>query len=354
MVTRKNAEKTNGLASGYTGIPETDEYVASCNIEDVDKSLFKLFDKELSLQLETKKDGILEIPVIFATGERFAIVKRKKPIRDHNRALILPLISIARTGIQQTNNDIAGRGINQSTGDLIVKRKLTSKDRNYQNILNKLDIRNQNSTATKDSNSHASGSTRLRSENASAARTAPAHASSAYMHPNIGNNIHEFIAIPQPQFYTANYTITLYTQYTQHMNQLIQQIINSFLPQGRCFKLTTEKGYWFNAFFDDSFDSQSNVEDFANSERVIMTSINCTVPAYLIAGSDSGSPTPIRKYYSAPNINFNITTNHDEFNLSTNPTTSQEKKLIDEQFNGSRIKKIFSNDNVGETIYKKI
>jgi len=28
--------------------------------------------------------------------------------------------------------------------------------------------------------------------------------------------------------------------------------------------------------------------------------------------------------------------------------------LIDEQFNGSRIKKIFSNDNVGETIYKKI
>lgn len=354
MTTRKNAQETNGIASGYTGTPENDEFVESCNIEDVDRALFKLFDKELNLQLETKKEGVLEIPVIFATGERFAIIKRKKPIRDHNRALILPLISIARTSVQQTSADITGRGINQSTGDLILKRKLSPKDRDYQNILNKLDIRNQNGLATKDVNSHTSGSAKLRSDRSNAAKYSLAQDDGAYLKTPEGNNIYEFIAIPQPQFYTANYTITLYTQYTQHMNQLIQQIINSYLPQGRCFKLTTTKGYWFNAFFQDSFQPQSNIEDLADSERVIMASIECSVPAYLIAGSDSGSPIPIRKYYSAPQINFNITTNDNEFSLNSSISNNEQRDLVDEQFNGSRIKKIFSNNSVGETIYKKI
>lgn len=352
MVTRKNAEKTNGISSGYTGTPETDEYVESCNVEDVDRALFRLFDEELNLQLETKKDGIIEIPVIFATGERFAIIKRKKPIRDHNRALILPLISIARTGIEQSGKDITDRGINQSTGEIIIKRKLTSQDRDYQNIVNKLDIRNQKNVATHDSATYASGSAQIRSTNVSSTDARPTD--SAYLKNNNANNIYEFIAIPQPQFYTAKYTITFYTQYTQQMNSVIEQVMNSYLPQGRCFKLTTNKGYWFNAFFEQNFESQSNFEDFSDSERVIMTSINCTVPAYLIAGSDSGAPTPIRKYYSSPTISFNITTNENEFKLNSNPNTREQKDLIDEQFNGSRIKKIFANNRVGETIYKKI
>ena len=42
---------------------------------------FKLFDEELGLQVTTEKQGVTDIPVIFATGERFALVKRKKPIK---------------------------------------------------------------------------------------------------------------------------------------------------------------------------------------------------------------------------------------------------------------------------------
>ena len=352
MVTRKNADKVNGVSSGYTADVESDEFIHSCDIEDVDKALFKLFDKELKLQLETKKDGIIEIPVIFATGERFAIIKRKKPIRDHNRALILPLISIARTGIEQTPDDVTGRGINQSTGELLIKRKLSSKDRNYQNIVNKLRLQNQKSVAKNQFNIEPlAGTEKVRSDNAA---NVSVDYNNSLLDIKEGNNIFEFIAIPQPQFYTARYTITLYTQYTQHMNQLTQQIINSYLPQGRCFKITTDKGYWFNAFFEQSFESSSNFDDFSDSERVIMSSINCKIPAYLVAGSDLGSPTPIRKYYSAPTIDFNITTNENEFSLSSTQELNGAKELVEEQFNGERIKKIFSNDNVGVTIYKKI
>ena len=351
MVTRKNAPKTDGVASGYHGEVETDVNVESCNLEDVDKALFNLFDKELDLQIETKKDGIVEIPVIFATGERFAIIKRRKPIRDHNRALILPLISVARTGITQTPQDVTGRGINQSTGDLTIKKQLSTKDRDYQNIINAVSIRNQKNLFVK--NSHSSGSVQKRSDRTHMINPASSYPEGALLAQELNSNIYEFITIPQPQFYTAEYTITLYTQYTQHMNELMQKIMNSFLPQGRCFKITTNKGYWFNAFFEDSFESQSNVDDFAENERVIMSSINCKVPAYLIAGSDSGGASPIRKFYSLPQINFEITTNDDEFKLNSTIESIPQKELIEETFNGVLISKVSSNPNVGETIFKK-
>ena len=40
-----------------------------------------------------------KVPVVFAAGERFALTRRKSPIRDKNNALILPIVSIMRTGM---------------------------------------------------------------------------------------------------------------------------------------------------------------------------------------------------------------------------------------------------------------
>ena len=74
---------------------DPDFKVPSCTIEDVDKALFNLFEKELNLQYEL--NGNLEkIPVIFAAGERFALTRRKNPIRDSNNTVILPVISIIK------------------------------------------------------------------------------------------------------------------------------------------------------------------------------------------------------------------------------------------------------------------
>ena len=57
--------------------------IPSCTIEDVDRAVFKLFSE--SLDLFYKQDGsIIRVPAIFATGERFAILSRNKPLRDDN------------------------------------------------------------------------------------------------------------------------------------------------------------------------------------------------------------------------------------------------------------------------------
>ena len=96
--------KQERLPSGLEGqnIPD-DFYLPPCGLEDIDKALFDLFDKEIQFSISQKSES-RKVPVVFATGERFALIKRKKPLKDENGALILPLISIRRTSIAQSSS----------------------------------------------------------------------------------------------------------------------------------------------------------------------------------------------------------------------------------------------------------
>ena len=82
MSTRDNLKKPKGandfIPSGLDGnnIPE-DFHLPSCGLEDIDKAFFDLFDQQLNFNIENKSKT-LAVPVVFATGERFAIVKRRK------------------------------------------------------------------------------------------------------------------------------------------------------------------------------------------------------------------------------------------------------------------------------------
>ena len=88
----------------------------SCGIEDVDRAVFDLFDKTLPLYLES--DGeVSKIPVLYATGERAVLLSKRKPLRDNQGALILPLISVIRTGIEQ---DPEGYGISPNTKEVVI------------------------------------------------------------------------------------------------------------------------------------------------------------------------------------------------------------------------------------------
>ena len=100
MATKFDENKKRYAPSGYEGQNYTEDYtIPSCGLEDLDKAVFNLFDKQIplfyDLNGETKK-----VPVIFATGERFALLRRKQPIVDKKGALILPLVSITRSNIE--------------------------------------------------------------------------------------------------------------------------------------------------------------------------------------------------------------------------------------------------------------
>jgi hypothetical protein len=302
MTTRYNSGDPFGVPSGYAGANIPDDFeLPSVGIEDVDRALFDFFDKELLLHVSNGRSGVVtKVPIIFAAGERWAMLKKNRALRDKSGALILPLATIRRMDIQQDlANDIAGRGINQQTGELVIKRRLSPLDRTYQSIINKLGIVNQTNVAD--------STTTLLTERETGENALDADVvEGGLLAPKLGNNVWEIITIPSPQFYTVTYEITFWTQHMLHMNQIIDKIMSSYLPTANgTWRLETPKGYWFVAKVQDNlFTAADNAENITGEERVIRSKMTIKVPAYQVASTAPGIPKPIRRFVSAPLVSF--------------------------------------------------
>lgn len=301
MTVRWKSGDFNGVPSGYGGTDVPDDiHIPPCGIEDVDKSLFNLFNEEIGYQVSVVADGkktVKKVPVFFGVGEKWAVVKKNIKLRDKQGTLILPLISIRRVGIdQKPNEDQIGRGVNQATGEQVVKRRLGPADRDYQNLLNKFMIKNQSNLPESSTSSPIGSKRELGTEKAR----------EDFLVPHLEMDVWEIITLPTQQFYTANYEITFWTQYVTHMNEMLQRTMSSFLPQLPCFKLTTAPGYWFIAFVNGDFKSTDNFDELVESERLVKYTFTIKVPAYIVAPADSGMPSPVRRFVSAPQISFDI------------------------------------------------
>lgn len=287
----------------------------SCHIEDIDKAIFNLFDKDLPL-LYTQKNDTQRVPIIFATGERFALIARKKPLRDRSNALILPVISILRTNVQMVQE--FGAAIAPDV-PIIIKKQISPEDHVYQRLLNKFGFQNSDDLAS--STSFVDASSKTGSAPGRIATRRPgvgAEPSSKMQSGNIlqahlGNNLYEIYEIPPPVFVTVDYEITLWTQYMQEMNNLISVIAReSHFHAIPSYRIETEKGYYFVAYFDRAFANQSNFDEFSEEERLVRTSFTVKVPGYIFGSPYKSAPNPIRKFVSAPQISFETIFSNDE------------------------------------------
>jgi hypothetical protein len=327
MTTSYKSGDNLGVTTGYNekDIPEN-VIVPSCTIEDVDYALFSLFDKELNLSVKDSTTGKhKKPPIVFSSGERWALIKNNKLLRDRSGAIILPIITVQRSSISQRNEDIVGRGINQNSGQLVIYKKLASEDIEYQNLLNNQKIPNQGSAQT-ERNDGKSYNNLINNDKQ--------------------NNVFEVITIPSPQFYTIKYTVTIWTQYLQQLNNIIEQMMAAYLPVGsRSFKIVTKKGYWFIAKVEEDFKDETNFTDMSDNERIIKSSFEITVPAYFIAGNDiPGVPNPVRRFISAPKITFNVgdqstidisdveATDQNNIDLGNDPSNQFILKDVDQGF----------------------
>lgn len=295
-----------GLPSGYDSIASSELTIPSVGLEDVDRALFSLFDKEIPFQVSTETET-KRVPIIFATGERWAQFKNGRALRDKNNSLMLPLITIGRTNVQQVvSSDIAGRGINQQTGEIIVKRRLDSSDRAYQSLINRMLIPHQKSLAS--AVVSADQDVQLSTERTLGDMADdPTVNDGGLLLADKTNNVYETIVLPSPQFYSVTYDVIIWTQYQTHMNQVLEQMMSSFLPQGNAWKLETQKGYWFIATVDNNtFSAENNFDDFAQKERLVRYKFSVNVPAYVLASNVPGAPVPIKRYVSTPSVSFII------------------------------------------------
>ena len=310
MTTRYNIKRqsrfgVSPLATGFDSKSSPDDItIPSVGLEDVDVALFNLFDDEIPFQVKTDND-MKKVPVIFAVGEKWAMLKQGRALRDRNNSLILPLITIGRNTVQQaSDSDIAGRGINQQTGDIVVKRKLDKSDRSYQNLINRLLLENQTNLAVATSADPAQlTSERILGE----LKDDPTVVQGGLLLPDRQDNVYEIVVVPAPQFHTLVYEVVFWTQYTQHMNQLLEQVLSSFLPQGNAWRLDTPKGYWFVATVEgNEYAAENNFDDMALDERIVKYKFTVKVPAYVLASPTPGAPVPVRRYLSSPSITFDV------------------------------------------------
>ena len=174
----------------------------------------------------------------------------------------------------------------------------------------------------------------------------------ALLKPNLSNNVYETIVVPTPQFYTAKYQITVWAQYMQHTNQILERIITSFLPQGQNWKIETPKGYWFIASVDGgSYAMETNFDDMSQQERFLKYTFNVNVPAYFFASTVPGNPVPVKRYVSSPNIKFETlsaefkTTDQGNYELGSDdptlPLDDQRNIRKDQRTPGWRLQKTY-------------
>ena len=277
----------------------TDIELPSCTIEDVDRSLFNLLNKQLPFQYEDKGSQ-KRVPVIFATGERFAVLRRKEPLRDKNNALILPLISMMRTGISQDASPATGYGQNLP---ITIRRKIDKSSGIYKRLVNVEGFENApDMSHPKNEGTAGWIASRLNKPSSPALGDIK-----GFPGASLRQNVYETITMPPVKFFTANYEVTFWCQYTTQMNNMISSVMSMYQDNHkRTFRLETDKGYWFVAYVGADMSPQENFDDFSDSERLVKYSFTVAVSGYQIAPEYPGSPIYLRRTVSATEVSFDM------------------------------------------------
>ena len=299
--------------NGRETLPVADNFdLPSAGIEDVDRAVFTLFDKDLPMQVKID-DQSTKVPVVFSTGERFALTRRNSPIRDRNNTIILPVIAIYRKSIDLSPGQ-GGYGTPiafRPQPTYTVKKRLSPKDREYQNILNRYGIKSQENVSSRKNFQHDDifpGNSAKPGTVASRRNGKNLSLVDGNQEVNLNNsltdNIFEIITAPYPRFMVVSYEITFWTQYVQNMNQMIEVMISRFTGQDVGFKMVNDKGMEYVAFLKTPMSTADNFDNFSQDERIIRYTFSVDVPSYIFGPRHEGLPTPFRKYYSAPQIEF--------------------------------------------------
>ena len=291
MTTKYDDVKNRYAPTGYEGENYTEDFtIPSCGLEDLDKAVFNLFDKQIpfyhNLNGENKK-----VPVIFATGERYALLRRKKPIIDRAGALILPLISITRTGIDSAHKK---GGANNEMFTHTVKKRISEKDIIYRQLKNFENLENVNTLSIKDKEKDFT------------------------LKNSLSKNLIETIEIPPIKYFTANYDITIWSSFTQQMNDFLEVILNSYtINPGRNLRIESDTGYWFLATVEQNFSQDTNYADYTDAERYIKYSIRLEASGYIIKPNIKNGKVALRSVVSCPTVNFEVLTDYNDIEPTT-------------------------------------
>jgi len=237
------------------------------SIETIDYAIVSWLKEDLALSATTNK-GWNKVPVFWQSPERAFQVKDDKSLRDNDGVLILPVISIERTGIVK---DPARKGSFQA--------HLYSKDKNGR--AGRMVIAKQ-IVQDKTRNFAVVGNTRAANYTGG---TAQKYA------PRVNKKIVvRSLSIPFPVYINLDYKITIKTEYQQQMNEIITPFM-ARTGQINAFNLR-RNGHTYEAFIDQNFSHNNNTAALGEDIRIFSTEISIKVLGYLI-GEGENDDRPI-------------------------------------------------------------
>ena len=239
----------------------------SSTIEDIDAAIMDWMNNNLELHATTN-EGWKKVPVLWQVPERSFQIKNEKSLRDDGGAIILPVLSVERTGITKDPNRKGGfqaqlfsKDKNGRTGRVVIARKIVQdKTRNFAVADNLRD------------GAYTGGITQ-----------------SYYPRKNTKIVI-KSLSIPIPIYVNVDYKITIKTEYQQQMNELLTPFmtrtgqINSFVLR--------RNGHLYEVFIEQGFAHNNNVSTLGEDVRLFTSEINFRVLGYLI-GEGSNDDRPI-------------------------------------------------------------
>ena len=237
------------------------------SIESVDYALMSWIKEDLNLTTTTNS-GFKKVPVLWQAPERAYQVKHDKELRDGGGALVLPLISVERTGITKDPSrkgtfqaHLYSQDKNGRSGRFIIARRIVQdKTRNF-------------AVATGTRNN--------------VGQKLQRH------FPRINKKVViQFLSIPIPVYVDLEYKISIRTEYQQQINELMQPFITR---TGQINAFTMRRnGHVYEGFIDQGFTHSNNVGAMGEDVRLFTSEITIKVLGYLIGEGESDDRPIVR------------------------------------------------------------
>ena len=220
-------------------------------IETVDYAVINWL-KARKIHATTNK-GFRPVDVQWVTPERAYSVKKNKDSRDRSGALVLPIITVERTGMT---------------------KDLGKKSVWYGNIPPHPDYKGGSLEIFK----------RIGQNRTAAFAAAEAkYKKGQFNYPKKNKKVvYETITVPMPVYVDVVYKVSIRGEYQQQMNEIIQPFITT--SGGINHFMVNHEKHKFEAFMQSDFAQESNVAEIGEEERYYQTTFDINVLGYLIGG----------------------------------------------------------------------
>lgn len=262
---------------------EHDYVVPPSSLETIDGAVLDYVNEKLNLFATTNK-GWNKIPVLWVAPERSYQRKKNKDLRDDGGSLILPLITVERSGLVKDPQRKGVMGVNvPSVRDRMGNQFTVGKVINQERTKHHANARSFKKTGS-NKNPSVGRADKNRRERDNSKKTP----------------VFDAISIPLPIYIDVTYTISIRTGYQQQANELITPFIVRS-GQKNDFKIKSEH-HSYVAHIEADYTTNNNVSSMQEEERIYETEIKIVVNGYLIGEGPNQEQPVVARRMSATRI----------------------------------------------------